>query len=445
MVPAVSISLPSPSICPGETATLDAGAGYVAYAWSNSSNSQFIQTSNAGSYSVSVTDPNGCTGTATGTVTVFPQSTVSISPASPSICEGDTATLTASGAFPTYAWSNGQSTAPITATSPGSYSVTITDANGCTASSSAALALLSRPVPNLGNDVALCDGASQALDAGAGFASYLWSNAASTQSITVSSSGAYSVTVTGANGCEGSDDVNVQIQPPIVVNLGLDTVPLCADGDLILDAGAGYDTYLWANGLGSDRYLVVTDSGMYAVTVTDIAGCTGEDNQYLELVDLPVLEIPSVIVCPGESVTIDAGAGFTSYLWSNGATTQAITTSQPGDYTVTVTFANCEIVDEMTLSDECNSTIDIPNVFSPNGDGINDVFQLRGQNIEKVDFWVADRWGKILFIGNSLTSIWDGKVNGNDVPEGVYFIGLHYKYVDEIEFHDDGMSLTLMR
>jgi gliding motility-associated-like protein len=103
------------------------------------------------------------------------------------------------------------------------------------------------------------------------------------------------------------------------------------------------------------------------------------------------------------------------------------------------------LIDEVDLRDDCNSTINIPNVFTPNGDGINDIYQLTGQNIEVVEFWIADRWGKIMFQGASLTATWDGKFKGNDVPDGVYFIGLHYKYVDEIEFHDDGMSLTLLR
>ena len=159
----------------------------------------------------------------------------------------------------------------------------------------------------------------------------------------------------------------------------------------------------------------------------------------------PSFEVESVIVCPGESATLDAGAGFTAYAWSTGATTQTIEVSNPGNYTVSVTFANCELVDEVDLSDECNSTIDIPNVFSPNGDGINDIYQLRGQNIESVDFWITDRWGRMMFVGNALTATWDGKLNGNDVPDGVYFIGLHYKYVDEINYHDDAMSLTLVR
>ena len=92
-----------------------------------------------------------------------------------------------------------------------------------------------------------------------------------------------------------------------------------------------------------------------------------------------------------------------------------------------------------------NGHVYVANIFTPNGDGVNDIFQLRGQNIESVDFWITDRWGRMMFVGNSLTATWDGKLNGNDVPDGVYFIGLHYKYVDEIEFHDDGMSLTLMR
>lgn len=445
LVPAVSISLANLDLCPGEPALLDAGAGFVSYLWSNGSISQFIQPTTAGTYSVSVTDANGCDGTASATLNFFAAPTVSAGPAIQDFCLGDTLLLTASGAFPSYTWSNGSLGAMLNVTAAGDYSVTVSDANGCEASDTVTVNAFPVPTVFLGADTALCDGGSLTLDAGAGFGSYLWSNAANTQTITTSATGNFGVTVTDGNGCEGADEIAISISAPVVVNLGADTIPLCQNGELLLDAGPGLQTYLWSNGQSIDQYLVVTDSGQYSVTVTNAAGCTGNDGIVVTLVPLPPFEVESVIVCPGETATLDAGSGFTSYAWSTGANTQTINVSNPGNYNVSVTFANCELVDEVDLSDECNSTIDIPNVFTPNGDGINDIFQLRGQNIESVDFWITDRWGKMMFVGNSLTATWDGKLNGNDVPDGVYFIGLHYKYVDEINFHDDGMSLTVLR
>lgn len=445
LVPAVSISLGNLDLCPGDPAFLDAGAGYVSYAWSTGSNSQFIAPATAGTYAVTVTDPNGCVGSATSNVTFFPAPSVSAGASPQDLCYGDTLQLTASGSFPAYLWSNGHAGATLDITSPGNYTVTATDANGCEATGSVTVNGLVAPTVSLGPDLALCDGATQTLDAGAGQAGYAWSTGATSQTIAVTSSGTYAVTVTAANGCDASDVVAVAISPTVAVNLGPDTIPLCGGGELLLDAGPGLQTYLWSNGGSIDQYLVVTDSGQYAVTVTDAIGCTGTDTVAVTLVPLPPFEVQSVTVCPGESATLDAGGGFSSYLWSTGANTQSIVVTVPGSYNVTVTYANCQLEDEADMSDQCNSTIDIPNVFTPNGDGINDVYQLRGQNIESVQFWIADRWGKILFVGNSLTATWDGKLNGNDVPDGVYFIGLHYKYVDEIEYHDDGMSLTLMR
>jgi gliding motility-associated-like protein len=445
LVPAVSLNLGNLNLCPGTPALLDAGAGYTSYLWSTGSNSQFITPATAGNYTVTVVDPNGCSGTASSTLTFFTAPTVTAGPATQDLCDGGTLQLTASGSFPSYLWSNGTIGAVLDVTSPGSYTVTATDANGCEALATVVVNGLPAPIIFLGNDTVLCDGGTATLDAGAGFTAYAWSDGSTGQTLTATTTGTYAVTVTGANGCEGTDDITLSLSPPLVVDLGPLTTPLCEGGELLLDAGPGLQTYTWSNGLSINQYLVVTDSGQYAVTVTDQFGCSGSDGITVTLVPLPPFEVQSVVVCPGESATLDAGGGFSSYLWSTGATTQAITVSNPASYSVTVTFANCELTDEADMRDDCNSTINIPNVFTPNGDGFNDRFAIEGKNIEEVEFWIVDRWGHTLFTGNTLNATWDGKLNGNDLPEGVYFLAITYKYKDEITQHKDELPVTLFR
>ncbi|MDQ2180892.1 hypothetical protein, partial [Marinifilum sp. D714] len=131
---------------------------------------------------------------------------------------------------------NGATTQTITVNTSGNYSVVVTDANGCSATDDVNVTIHPNPVVNLGLDQETCAGGTITLDAGNPGATYLWLNGETTQDITVSTSGNYSVVVTDANGCSATDDVNVTVHPNPVVDLGLDQ-EICAGGTITLDAG----------------------------------------------------------------------------------------------------------------------------------------------------------------------------------------------------------------
>ncbi|PXX90544.1 hypothetical protein DF185_23350, partial [Marinifilum breve] len=129
----------------------------------------------------------------------------------------------------------------------GNYSVVVTDANGCSATDDVNVTVHPNPTVDLGADQETCAGNTITLDAGNSGSTYLWSNGSTTQTITVSTSGNYSVVVTDANGCSATDDVNVTVHPNPVVDLGTDQ-ETCAGGTITLDAGNAGSTYLWSNG-----------------------------------------------------------------------------------------------------------------------------------------------------------------------------------------------------
>lgn len=206
------------TICVGDMATLDAGA-YTAYAWSTTETSQTISVSAAGTYTVTVTDANNCTATAETTITVNPLPTPSISVTETSgstdndgiICTGDQATLDA-GSYDSYAWSTTETTQAIDVTAGGTYTVTVTDGNGCEAEASFTITENALPTPSISvtetsgaanDDAVICAGDQATLDAGT-HSSYLWSTTETSQTITVSATGTYTVTVTDANGCEST-------------------------------------------------------------------------------------------------------------------------------------------------------------------------------------------------------------------------------------------------
>lgn len=212
-----TVAGPSPTItgtlsfCAGSSTTLNAGVGFASYSWVLNGGGivgtgQTLTVLAAGNYSVTVTNGSGCSGTSpTVSVTVFPLPTPSITGNS-TFCPGGNTTLTANAGFASYSWSPGGATTPsITVSTAGTYTVTVTNANGCAGSTSRTVTQASAPTPSITGSLNICSGSSTVLNAGAGYTSYSWSpGGATTPTITVSTAGTFTVTVTNASGCTGS-------------------------------------------------------------------------------------------------------------------------------------------------------------------------------------------------------------------------------------------------
>ncbi len=244
-------------------------------------------------------------------------------------------------AVPTFQWSNGMFTEDLFAIGPGIYDVTITDLNGCSQTASyEILAESPSPEPTVYGPAEFCAGDIVELGVNEFFVSYFWSNGMVGSPIIVTDPGEYIVTVTNSAGCTGTASTFLTENPtPMPDIMGPTSICLFYD-TITLDAGGGYDNYIWSNGEGSQT-IDVTEFGGYSVTVTNSFGCTGFD---LTVVDplsnpFPMITGPTNI-CSGDPIFLDAGAGFNSYLWSNGLPVQTIATSTGGTYSVTVTNAD---------------------------------------------------------------------------------------------------------
>lgn len=346
--------LPTPTIdadgpltfCQGDNVVLTANTGAAAYQWSNGANTQSITVTTAGTFTVTITDQNGCMGTSDPVTTnVNSNPTPTVTPDGPTIfCDGDSVVLTASAAS-SYLWSTGATTQSITVFTSGSYSVTVTDANGCVGTSApTTVTVNSNPTPVItaSGDLEFCDGDSVVLTSSMA-TSYLWSTGATTQSITVFTSGDYYVTATLGTGCSGTSDttqVTVFSNPEPTVTASGPT-EFCAGGSVQLTSSPG-NSYLWNTGATSQT-ITVSSSGQRWVTVTNVNGCSGVS----DTVDVVVNPNPTPTItpdgplefCAGDSVTLAASAA-SGYLWSTGATTQSIVVYTSGSYSVTVTDAN---------------------------------------------------------------------------------------------------------
>jgi hypothetical protein len=343
------------SFCAGDSVTLEAETGYAQYRWTTGDSSRTITVSTSGNYSVEVSDASGCRGTSPPvSVTVFPRPDVLLSGPT-SVCMNTDAGFSVSSPTGTgFTWSStrgtltsGAGTAQVTMrwTTAGrdTVRVTVSNAEGCTRDTSLFVTVNTslQPVIGTDRDPRLCAGESVTLDAGAGYASYQWSSGESTRSIVVTTAGRYSVSVTDAAGCAGtSPPITVTVLPrPVPVISG--SMEICEGDSSALDAGAGYASYLWSNGMDS-RSIVVSTPGSYRVTVTDTNGCRGEAEVVVVVHPRPV---PVISVQGADLVSTSA----TTYRWQRdgtdlpGATAQSFTPADSGAYTVTVTDAfGCE-------------------------------------------------------------------------------------------------------
>jgi hypothetical protein len=204
----------------------------------------------------------------------------------------------------TYLWSNTATAPAIAVGTTGHYSVTVSDGT-CSFSDTTFVNLSSNLSIHIGNDTAICPSGSVTFNAGAGFAHYHWSTGDSTQTITVSAAGSYSVTVASISGCSASDTAVVRINGN-KVNAGAD-VTRCGAGAVTLTASNGYRSYQWFGlGTSSQTHSAVND-GCYWVLATDSAGCTSYDTVCVSTSGVQGLHLRDTVkVCIGDSTSFDA-------------------------------------------------------------------------------------------------------------------------------------------
>jgi len=346
----------------GATVSLTGGTSPYGYLWSNSATTASITGVMAATYSVTITDANGCTDSASITITepaiLAIGSVVDSNVSCNGVADGGATASTTGGTTPyAYFWSNSATSASITGVVAGTYSVTITDANGCTDSTSVTITqpnvLVASSVvdSNVSCNGVADGGATSSAIGGTMPYSYLWSNTATTQSITGVLAGTYSVTITDANGCTDTASVTITQPAALIASAAVDNNVSCngfADGQATASetgGTAGY-TYLW-----SDAQTSATATGLaagnYSVTITDANGCTDSASvtitQPIGLIATSSLD--SNVSCNGFAdggATVTGSGGTTpyNYLWSNGATASSITGVLANTYSVTITDAN---------------------------------------------------------------------------------------------------------
>jgi gliding motility-associated-like protein len=538
------------------TANASGSYGNYTYTWSSipAQNTATAINLPAGNYSVTVTDINGCTGTASDVITQ-PLAALSVSTTSVDVlCYGNatgSATVTATGgtAAYNYLWSTqpAQNTATATSLLSGSYTVTVTDANNCVET---AAAFVNQPAAPLAATYTAtnipCNGQNNGslsitTTGGTQNYAYQWSvtPSANSSSVTGLAPGNYSVTVTDANNCTFAINNMSITEPsaltinPVVTNV---SCPNHGDGSIVTNASGGTIPYTfnWGGTVATPDLLNI-NGGNYSLTVTDNNGCSLNHNfTVTELPGVSVSGVPVNVLCfPLQNgyITLNATSSFMplQFNWSNGASTQNISSLDTGTYSVTVTdahgctaseayhigndsaFSINATPDEVTIDlgqtvtlnvqpvgssfgsvlwspgyaldcPDCISTtaspiesityhvtgtdvngciaydqvrinvvpkyvVFVPNVFTPNGDGANDYFEVFGNKEAWKQFHVEifNRIGEKVYESNDMNFKWDGTFKGVLQNSAVFVYLVKVVYIDNYSEKLFKGSVTLLR
>jgi gliding motility-associated-like protein len=487
---------PSPSVCPGNTVSLSGTPTTYTYTWGGgiTNGVAFTPTASA-TYTVMATDANGCTSAVNNEpVTVFTTTVITISPSSSPVCIGaaqGSTTLTATpSTLSSYTWSTGAvtSTPSIVVTptaNPTTYSVSVTDGNGCMDSTATPLSLpVYTPAPLIitaigGNTV--CSNATTTLTANnGGTSTYTWmpsvtSVSANSNSVTITPTNptTYSVIGIDANGCVDTASKQIDIVP---IPSSLSVTPnnyICSNNPVnsMVVTATNATGYIWVgpapstNTVSTSSTPSFTTPGMYTVYAVNSCGQLSAGST----VPLTKDSVTAAITAPTGTLTTGnapdtvsfAGLGTstngiisnTSYNWNfgngNSSSTQNPTEIYTAPsliqniYTATLTVTDSKgCWDTATVKitvNEIPTMIIIPNIFSPNGDGINDVFSIKATGISDFDCKIYDRWGILLHEWTGIDGGWDGKgKNGNNETDGTYFYIINYNDINNKTINKTG-------
>ena len=497
----------SNTICNNETITLTSNTP-TGNIWSTGETTQTIHVNSEGTYSLSNTN-NFCISTPT-TITI----TKTINPniqitGNLTFCEGSSTVLTATatGSGNSFSWSNGITGPTNTITTPGTYTATVTTPSGCQYQTSVTVNSSAIGIANITQPGVIdCNNTQVTLNASTSIinpeSTFSWSTSnggniisgINTLTPTVNNGGSYTLTITNTQGCSIQSTVNViENTTPPTITITSPTLSICK-GDSITLSASGASYYNWNSlpGTGNTQTVSPTSTTTYTVTGIGSNGCNALNSASITINVVPEItgSLPNIEICKGETATLDAGSGTNyTYLWNTGETSQIISTSNPGTYTVTINNNSCskiltaivsitktpEITNviykdntltinvkntnneliEYSIDDGMNwqfpptfnnilknknysirvrkfreicstqieyYTLVVSNIITPNNDGINDIIDFSAvSKFENFKGKIFNKYGKSVFEITMKNAIWRGNNLGNPLPTDTYW------------------------
>jgi gliding motility-associated-like protein len=451
------------SLCNGGAATLGA-SGATTYTWSPGNltgDTIVVSPVNTTTYVVTG-NTNNCISTDTVVVNVAPPLAVYAGPDF-DVCSGTQVTLNVGVSGGTYTWtpsgsiigSNTTQSVIASPTGTTSYTVNVTDANGCVSADTITITV--NPLPNIqatSPDQSICVGQSTFVN-GSGGASYMWTPTVGLTSPNLSSTAAnptstttYTVTGLDANGCAQSDTITIFVTPnPLSYFTTVATECGDTSGSIANLGTSGTPPYTYTIGSTTVTMPVTgLPAGTYTVTTTDANGCTTSNTEFVYITNTAGVAAsvsPSFGTYPlvtGFGAT--GTSGVNNYSWqfpggtpatASGQNPSGITYSSPGVYMAIVTAWNddpaCATYDTVYITVVEQATIALPNIFTPNNDASNDFFSATISGVSDIDVQVFNRWGALVYSGKQsslaatpqVIDLWDGKDGSSVASDGVYY------------------------
>lgn len=488
VLPAPTVNCANAAICKGSSTLLSAfasGGGVVSYSWMppsglNQVTGSYVTASpdTTTGYSIVGMDTNGCTDTINITVQVNPLPTIDVGP-DISLCLGFTAPLNASGAL-TYVWHPALalniSTGPGVQTTPSvdmTYTVTGTDANGCTDQDIVSASPGDSLFASAGADVTLCEGSETQLF-GSGGVFYTWNPAQGLNNATIHNPVAnpamttnYTLTIFGGYCPTLTDSIKITINPLPDISAEPSNTTICSGTAITFSvtSASGEEQanyYEWNPATGLDctgcrnPTATPTTSINYALEASFVRGCNSFDTIRIVVKPAPVSHFTIV---PGECdvAFINSSSGGRIYQWNfgdgniNASESPTHTYAYPGTYTVTLMVTNSYDCSDVLLSTPFYANgkehgFIVPNVFTPNADNTNDGFIIRYKNMTDISCKIFNKWGLLVYELFLPDQVWDGRLySGVEAPEGIYYYVLNTKGAcDGIPYEEKG-AITLLR
>jgi gliding motility-associated-like protein len=442
IVPQPQLSAQSVSmICPGADVLLTAAGSEGDYTWSPATALNAVTGSEVTAsplvttqYTVTLTDVCGIQLQAQVNVPVETLYTVNAG-SDTGFCEGEEVVIDGivTGPNPSISWYNGtllggESSESIVVNSPGTYALQVETPLGCIYDDAVIVNEIDYPTFYLPDTVSYCQGEFATLSIPGTWDFVQWSNGTQASSIDVTQEGDYQVAVTN-DGCTTNDEVHVyRINLP-VIQLGPD-VEICQGQTAVLSAGYEGE---WSTGATGDSIVVAT-AGEYSFTFF-LEGCEVEDALNVIVNPLPFIDAATTqFGCIDQSYTIvinDYAAG--SYEWQDGSQSPYLIVDTPGDYWFMVTnVCGSEVEFISVVFEDCEEALYAPTCFTPDNDGVNDVWQVVTRNINLMTTRVLNRWGEVVFESNDVAPVWTGGFKGSDtyVADGLYFFRIEFERKD---------------
>jgi len=430
------------AICQGQTVAFDVTQPFSTYLWQDGSTGSTYTTGLEETVWIEITDTFGCMNSDTLQV-IYPIADLK---GDTTVCEGTNFILFSNvqPEFATsYTWNTGATGSSILITQPGQYWVDIIAEAGCISTDTITVTFQTPPTITIRSDTSLCPNEMTDISATVpNMQSIVWSNGSTDTTQIISVTGMYVAILTDSVYCVVEDSVYVDFYPNPYVELGNDTVICDGNPITLIPDVSSVGTFLWSDG-STDGSLGVGTVGIYYVDILDENGCAALDSVSVDVLTSLVPNLPTdTTICQDIILRINAyQPTVETYLWmgesafynQNEVTDSVFIITYPGFYTLEMTNQCGGLTQYLEVKKEdCTCEPFIPNVFTPNGDGRNDKFQVFA-NCEFQDFKIEiyDRWGTRLFVAADWLGGWDGTARGQELPPGVYIYKIEYTAGDK--------------